>query len=170
LNKAWCKLNMKWTRITTCVNKLEKCYPLDLYLYFFRFHWIWLMYDVMKKEWWPRWWNKVLSQKLWKWRFGDQKPFPPTKTIWTIQERDMPSWKENGERKVGMRGENVRGIRKYCWFFNIYTIWSNEPLQISHFILIKFCLIFILSIFAFDDDNRKTPKQSNKQTIIKKTT
>jgi hypothetical protein len=109
--------------------------------------------------------NKVLSQKLWKWRFGDQKPFPSTMTIWTIQEREMPSWKENEERKVGMRGENVWEIRKYCWFFNIYNIWSNEALQISHFILIKFCLIFILSIFAFDDDNRKTPKQTNKQTI-----
>lgn len=54
MNKSWCKLNMKWTRITICVNKLEKCYPLDLYLDFFRLHWIRLMYDVMKKEWWQQ--------------------------------------------------------------------------------------------------------------------
>jgi len=45
--------------------------------------------------------------------------FPQQRPYETMQEREMPSWKENGEGKVGMRGENVHGIRKYCWFFNI---------------------------------------------------
>lgn len=106
LNKAWCKLNMKWTRITTCVYKLEKCYPLDIYLYFFRFHWIWLMYDVMKKEWWPPWWNKVLSQKLWKWRFWRPKTFSPNNdNMNNTRERNAKlkgkwrkkSWDERGK-------------------------------------------------------------------------
>jgi hypothetical protein len=149
---------MKWARITNCVHKHEKCYLLDLYLLFFRFHWIQLMYNVMKKEWWPPWWQQGWFTKNFEYEDLETKPPPPPPptTIWKCKRKKCQI--ERKMEKDGMKGENVHGIRKYCWFFNIYTIWSNEVLQISHFILIKFCLIFILSIFAFDDDNRKTPK------------